>query len=201
MDSVHHLSSSQKAGLAFLVLFGLLTVAVGTLQVRNTIYNPFAPEPITQTDEDALATLFANDQVRLQSIDTDQDGLNDFEELTYYETSPYIQDTDSDGISDKDEILAGEDPLCPKGENCSLATNVANTSSTIPIGLQIDTSLDAFLPEQAATADVQTLTKDPEALRELLRQTGELTEAQINGFSDEDLLDLAGTVYSQTSQQ
>jgi parallel beta-helix repeat protein len=49
------------------------------------------------------------------SNDTDDDGLNHFEEY-HAGTDPNNPDTDGDGISDGDEIEAGTDPLVPEAE-------------------------------------------------------------------------------------
>ena len=54
------------------------------------------------------------------NVDTDGDGLSDIEETNIYGTSPYLADTDSDGVSDKEEIDAGENPICAKGQDCSI---------------------------------------------------------------------------------
>ena len=49
---------------------------------------------------------------RLQDIivDTDDDGLRDYEEKIIYKTNPLKQDTDSDGYFDGDEVRDGFDP-------------------------------------------------------------------------------------------
>ena len=48
-----------------------------------------------------------------KKADTDNDGLNDFDELNIYGTDPLIPDTDGDGLKDGDEIVLGLDPLKP----------------------------------------------------------------------------------------
>ena len=45
------------------------------------------------------------------SIDTDEDGLNDYEEINNYKTSPINSDTDGDGLSDWTEVSNGLNPL------------------------------------------------------------------------------------------
>ena len=45
------------------------------------------------------------------NADTDEDGLNDYEEIYVYNTSPVSEDTDLDGMTDGTEIAAGLDPL------------------------------------------------------------------------------------------
>ncbi len=45
------------------------------------------------------------------AIDTDEDGLDDYTEVSKYKTDPLKCDTDGDGISDNGEIILGLDPL------------------------------------------------------------------------------------------
>jgi len=44
-------------------------------------------------------------------MDTDGDGLNDFEELMNYKTNPLLADTDAGSVNDKVEVDRGTDPL------------------------------------------------------------------------------------------
>jgi hypothetical protein len=44
-------------------------------------------------------------------VDTDQDGISDFDEINQYKTNPNIPDSDNDGVSDGVEIIGGFDPL------------------------------------------------------------------------------------------
>jgi hypothetical protein len=44
-------------------------------------------------------------------VDTDDDGLTDWDEENIYGTKPDNPDTDGDGINDGDEIEEGTDPL------------------------------------------------------------------------------------------
>ncbi len=45
------------------------------------------------------------------SLDTDGDGLPDFDEYIIYQTDPQMQDTDSDGVTDGAEVALGFNPL------------------------------------------------------------------------------------------
>jgi len=54
------------------------------------------------------------DNTTLQAQDTDNDGLNDYEELYVTFTSPFVRDTDNDGAPDHSEYISGSDP-----NNCS----------------------------------------------------------------------------------
>lgn len=46
----------------------------------------------------------------LKSTDSDDDGLNDYEEMFSYYTNPRDQDTDGDGLSDRTEVMKGTSP-------------------------------------------------------------------------------------------
>jgi len=64
--------------------------------------------------------------------DTDNDGLNDGDEVNTHNTNPNNTDTDGDGISDGGEVNAGLDPLdASDGLPGPLATNVDRPSTAI----------------------------------------------------------------------
>lgn len=72
---------------------------------------PSAINQIIDTDGDGLtdeqeASLGTN----IQSTDSDNDGLFDFEEVKIYKTDPLNADTDSDGYKDGEEVKAGYSP-------------------------------------------------------------------------------------------
>lgn len=50
-------------------------------------------------------------------LDSDEDGISDFDELNIYETDPYVADSDGDGYVDGAEILSGFDPNSPSIES------------------------------------------------------------------------------------
>lgn len=64
------------------------------------------------------------------SIDSDGDGVSDFDEENIYFTDPNNPDTDNDGINDGIEIIRGFDPLNPAAE-----TIVAHESPKESFGL------------------------------------------------------------------
>ena len=206
------LSGSQKTGFVLLFIFALLTVGLSFLQIRNNIYNPFALK-LSQSDVEAMQALQYDENTKLQQIDTDQDGLNDYEEVNFYSTSRYLPDTDSDGVSDKEEIESGTDPLCPKGDICQQDeySTLNNTSSTIetPISDSIQTPDQIILNSQFGTGlsastsdqvlDLQAIASDPEALRQLLISTGKVSEEDLQDVDDDTLLQLAQNLINQNN--
>ncbi len=51
--------------------------------------------------------------ITIYSLDSDNDGLTDYDEENIYETEPNEADTDGDGIDDGEEVASGTDPLKP----------------------------------------------------------------------------------------
>ena len=107
------LTKQQKIALMGLSLLTILIFVIAFFQFKSTIYNPFKRRINEENKKEQLTEL-----LNLKNVDTDEDGLNDFDELYIYKTSPYLQDTDSDGIFDNEEIEDQTDPLCPKGKIC-----------------------------------------------------------------------------------
>jgi len=194
----------QKLGFVFLLIFGLITVSLGVLQIRNSIYSPFfSTVAVNENVENTTPDEFAE----LKSTDTDHDGLFDYDELYVYNTSPYLPDTDSDGITDKKEIDNNTDPLCPQGQTCGASTIESSTampSSTSNItgssllgegiagmdaltsGENVSQSSDA----SASAAELQAVLKDPQKLREMLIATGKVTASALSQIDDKTLLEM-----------
>ena len=67
---------------------------------------------LADTDMDLLDDLTeAQLGTDLTMTDTDEDGINDFDEVNTFATNPLLPDTDMDGFTDLEEINAGSDPL------------------------------------------------------------------------------------------
>src|SRR3989338_5383798 len=120
------LSKERKIGFILLLFFGILAITFGFVQIRNTMFAPFA----LNTKVPPLDKELINDANALRFRDTDKDGINDFDELYVYTTSPYLADTDSDGTPDAKEIAEGTDPVCPKGKVCGGAEEEGTVVTT-----------------------------------------------------------------------
>lgn len=210
-----NLSKEQKTGFVLLFIFAILVIGLGFLQLRNTIYNPFAID-FTVYEEEGMV----NDiEGRLKNLDTDYDGLLDWDELNIYNTSPYLEDTDSDGIEDKVEIEKGLDPLCPQGDDCqqdieapgintntSSTINSTTTESLIGGSPLLDGVQDTYevVEDSGIIADEETgqstytaALTDPRILRQLLLATGQISEEQLNAIDDETLLRVSENLLQQ----
>jgi hypothetical protein len=120
--SFFELSRQQQVVLVILVVLGVGGLVLGARSFGTNIRRPF----IEQLQEYAKAGDYLTPEERarqeeqeLKSKDTDGDGLNDYDELNVFNTSPYLKDTDSDGFDDQTEVFSNNDPNCPEGEDCS----------------------------------------------------------------------------------
>ncbi len=112
--SLRHLSAGG------VVFFGSAVIILGVLQMRTYLTEPYADKEQSETSSELSSHILASRDVQdLHLLDSDKDGISDFDELNVYKTSPYLADTDSDGISDKVEIDAFDDPNCPAGYVCA----------------------------------------------------------------------------------
>lgn len=172
------LTKEQKAGVTLLGVFAFFTLGLGALQIRNTMYRPFALSsrvPVTLRDQ-------INNPELLRFRDTDHDGLSDFDEQYVYGTSLYLADTDSDGSLDSAEISAGTDPLCPAGRSC-FGAEAPPGYGAAPV-----TTTTPYLapPPPFNEAELLKEITDPASLRTQLRASG-VSEEVLKRISDAEL--------------
>lgn len=210
----HTFSQEQKTGFVLLLIFGVLAVALGFLQIRNTIYTPFI---IKATEGHAIKEKLSgllDETTRLQTIDTDQDGLSDYDEINFIGTSAYLPDTDSDGIGDKQELDAGTDPLCVESKGCinvGILPEAPRESVGSELINEVPTASDIFsgqgvgvlgtdtgeVPSFQSLQNIEALIQNPEKLRASIVSTGEISMEELAQFSDEELVKTFQTVLTK----
>lgn len=184
------LSKEQKMGITLLSIFAVLAVGLGILQIRNTMYAPFAlNKEIPYVVKNDIET-----NEGLMYRDTDKDGLNDFDELYVYITSPYLDDTDSDGISDKTEIEKGSNPICAEGQDCSEA---ALSGDTLPNTTPFD-SASTTLGAAPSMQELETILNNPTETRKMLLASG-FDKTILDQTSDADLIKMIKDILNSSS--
>lgn len=184
------LTKEQKMGITLLSIFGILAIGLGVLQIRNTMYAPFALNK-------EIPYIVKNDIETNEGLmyrDTDKDGLNDFDELYVYITSPYLADTDSDGISDKTEVENGSSPICPEGQDCSEAALSGDTL----LNTGAIASATSTLGPAPSMDDLTVLLNNPAEARKMLLAAG-FDKAILDQTSDAELLKMIRDVFASTA--
>jgi len=169
----------QRLGLGVLVVIGITTLVFGVFQINRSIVEPLAREgnlhfrSADEVEQEKIA--------RLKQQDTDNDSLNDYDELYVFRTSPFLEDSDSDGADDGLEVAQSTDPNCPAGSVCRQAastdtTDAGDATGAEPPALAADEQdvLDAM---ELAFGDLDELT--PEAMRARL---AEMTPEELRAF-------------------
>lgn len=191
----------EKILVSSFMIIGVGVLLLGFLQFYSrktiTVYDVFGqPNKSGSSETAALAPLLGSgtnsSQDSLKLLDTDGDGLTDYDEINTYGTSPYLEDSDSDGTLDKEEIDKGDNPNCPKGQTCGFAVTTNNEAGLNTSSTDTNQLLNnALLPDTfgGLTGLEQGLldgSLDAASLRSLLEQNG-AGQDLLNQISDEDL--------------
>lgn len=160
--------------LSVIVIAGVIGVIGGWRSLKSQIFNPFLLDNIVNSGE--VNNL---QQQAALAVDTDRDGLSDYEELNVHKTSPFVADSDSDGVNDGEEVKQESDPNCPQGTNCGAWQNTGSGSEQPSISV---TTTGSTALEQQIAPDNLTV----QELRQLLMQNG-FTAEQVNALTDEQL--------------
>ncbi len=199
----------EKLTMALLGFVSVSVIVLGFLQIKTTIEKPFLADRLIEDKakirgpRDFLA-FFEQEQknrdevIRLQSRDSDGDGLTDYQEIYIYRTNAYSPDSDGDGIADAQEVEQGTDPNCPEGEVCDgdgfiVRENIqTRVVQEVNIPTLISQQQDSFRELLEYSEDDRVLMKEyfasltPEDLKELLRLQG-YSQEQLDALKGEDL--------------
>jgi hypothetical protein len=201
IQSQYSISRGQKLAVIVLAFFAILTMGFWSFQFKKSLIISAQPGSGQEADFAGSSDSGIDEQSEedLRVKDTDGDGLNDWDELNTYKTSPYLEDSDSDSFSDKTELDSDNDPNCPIGRNCFSATvqapDEAGTNLTEDPKTTEQESVPLPVKEGEKTAEIkkleQTLYTDGNVaeLRAMLIEKG-MDKAMLDQVSDTELLEL-----------
>jgi len=186
------LPKPKKTAVVFLILLAILVLVFWVWEMKRNINKPF------NYNKSGSATTTGNSEENMKEVlssrDTDSDGLNDYDEIYTYKTSPYLEDSDSDGLSDQKEVAQGTNPNCPQGQDCTASASEAAATTTSDINsLTPATTLSPSATLTTDSASEELMQKalsgqaDAATLRQLLISSGAAKE-DLDKISDLDLL-------------
>ncbi len=181
------LTKQQKVSLISLGVFTVLIITFGILQFRYNLYSPFDYNNKIASGQKTNTGGSSEVTTDLTKMDSDNDGLNDYDEINVYKTSAYLEDSDSDGFSDKDEILNNTDPNCPAGQICTQVSSDTDNNTTIASPDALDSASENLSSEEKTAQDMLEGKSDPAILRKLLLDNG-MSQADLDKISDEELI-------------
>lgn len=209
----HALSKEQKLALAVIGVAGISVLGLSLQRIQNQINAPFLVPTSSLEDAKKIVGLSEEEQeAQRRRLDTDGDGLSDWDEENSFRTNPYMRDSCGDGISDNIRVLTRRNLACLNSKNPQGSldlTGVMPTSSDIfsagtaanyslagaasgsPVG---DIGLQAMQGMKQAM-----LARDPEAIREELRD--KVPPEELATLSDEELLALYDAALMGAEQQ
>jgi hypothetical protein len=189
------LPKPQRNAFLFLSFLSFAVLILWVWQLNFRLTSPFRLSSNENISINETASDFGS---LLMDMDTDSDGLTDWEEINLYGTSPYLADTDGDGVSDREEIERGTDPLCAPGQECAASSLIASPDKTPSLnlgddllnvpGFDNDTNdiLEAMLSGEANASQLRLLLIESGADASLLEQ-----------LSDDDILSAYQEMLSQ----
>ncbi len=210
-QSWQKLQSNQKIGVIFLGAGVLFVSALSFFVLREGLYSPFR----SSIEELGVKKHLLDDPIAKQAeyeqrIDTDGDGLSDWSETHVYRSSPYLWSTAGDGIPDNVKLARGENPNCKAGVPCSVTPlrydlPDSNVPFTDFVQRDVQGEVNQYLygnepgalgwqqqaEEYGYDTDLRSqIPRDPAILRQSLLESGKVTEEDLEGISDERLLQL-----------
>jgi len=110
-------------------------VSVQEENINTDDINIIEEDIINNTSSDVIVDDNESGMEILKNIDSDSDGLNDYDETYVYKTDPNNLDSDGDVLSDYDEVnIFGTDPLLVSSDNDTYSDGQEIMSGYNPLG-------------------------------------------------------------------
>ncbi len=129
-------------------------------EIESNTKDTVAPETDDQTDavvsteqKNAETQKLIEERIGEKvSLDSDSDGISNYDEVTLYKTNPYNLDTDGDGFIDGAEIISGHDPLDSKSE-ALITYQSPKEEGVVRVDILEVTSISSALPDSDVLTD------------------------------------------------
>jgi hypothetical protein len=217
------LARDQKISAGILGVCGIIAFVLSVERIGASINDPFTISKSTfESSKAALDGLDTaqRDEDAARRRDTDGDGLSDYDEETFFQTSPYLRDTDGDGSPDNAELALGQNPNCGPGGACVTGaidvSGLASSSAPFLFTNGGNNSADEFLASfqrgintskasisgttGSTSTDLEpTLVRDADEIRKALRESGEIDEEDLARITDAQLLQLYDDAVAQAA--
>ncbi|MBI2484322.1 hypothetical protein HYV71_04020 [Candidatus Uhrbacteria bacterium] len=185
--------------LSFAIFLAGLAFVFGIVIILNNIKEPFRFDG-TSAQGYAVADIESGEPSveALKSIDTDGDGLTDYDELYIYRTSPYLKDTDSDGYTDDEELRTGHDPNCASGQSCFGSQLSFGTSTPASAQSPASESLQAIFGPTGPRSFEDFASLSVDQIRQLLLSQG-MSKEDVGKIDDQALMEVYRNTYRDFS--
>ncbi|OGO29778.1 MAG: hypothetical protein A2Z16_14905 [Chloroflexi bacterium RBG_16_54_18] len=173
--------ATQQAGTAMVIFLS---------NANQATINAVTATASWMTGDDDLDGLNNSTELGLQTLpdraDTDQDVVNDGDEVNRYHTDPLKSDSDGDGLKDGDEIIAGLDPnksdtdgdgIIDPFDEVPLMTSTPTADAGATLAAALTQTASALQNASAATQTAQVVSATQTAAGAFASQTAESVAA------------------------
>jgi hypothetical protein len=193
----HALAKEQKLALVLIGVLAGTALGFSVYRVKAMIREPFLVETSSLEDAKRLIGLSTEEQIAQQKrLDTDGDGLSNWDEENLYKTNPYLRDTCGDGLADNVRVITRRGLGCLQNRSDALdLSGVMATSSDIydlpgqdqqVPGEGADSQSNSLELQAVQQINQAMLPRDPAAIREVLKD--KIGQEELDKISDEELL-------------
>lgn len=173
------LDRNRKIAVAVLGLVAFVLIIFWSKNLQFQLNDPFT----YKGGDDKEVVVDDDSDTALRLKDTDNDGLNDYDELNVYMTSPYLDDTDSDGFKDGEEIANGNNPNCAAGAECEVVDPLEGATNSTG---DVDTST-SLMADILADVDMSSVSAEEiKAVREAFIESG-YDKAKLDALTDKEV--------------